>query len=390
MPEQLSDDATERPAAPPPGLKTLAIGGALIALVVVAVGSVNRAHATAAEQVMADENAIPTVQLVSATAGDGIEQLTLPGTVQAWNAANIFARVPGYVRRWQVDIGAHVAAGAVLATIDTPELDQQIARARAQLTSARAAEALATTTAARWHDLLATNAVSQQESDEKAGELAVKRAAVTAAQAELARLQALKAYATVRAPFAGIITARNVQIGDLVGPGAAQQTAMFALADTHMTRIYVSVPQATSARFRAGQTATLTVPEHPGRRFTARVAGDSAAVNGQTGTFLVQLVAGNADGALKAGDYAQVDFALHEGHVPTIIPASALSLGAHGTNVATVDARGHVHLHPISIGRDLGDRIEVASGLRPGERIVDNPPDSIAEGELVRVSAAHG
>lgn len=369
----------------PRGLKQLGIGTGAIALVVVVVGTLSRVHATETARTDAGYSAIPTVQLITAAAGDAKERVNLPGTVQAWNAANLFARVPGYVGRWNVDIGARVGEGAVLATIDTPELDQQIEQARARLVSAQAAESLAKTTAARWSDLLKTNSVSQQESDEKAAEWAVKRAAVDAARADIARLMAMKSYAMVRAPFTGIVTARNVQIGDLVGPGSVQQTAMFSVADVHRVRIYVSVPQSTSARFADGETATLTVPEYPGRSFTAHVVGNSAAVNGQTGTFQLQLVADNRDGALKAGDYAQVSFVLPEARVATIVPSSALSFGAHGSQVATVDARGHVHMRSITIGRDLGATVEVTAGLKPGERIVDNPPDSIADGELVRV-----
>ena len=189
--------------------------------------------------------------------------------MQAWNAAKLYARVGGYLRAWYRDIGAEVPAGAPLGQIDTPELDQQIAQARADVTSARANAALSKSTAARWNDLLTTNSVSKQEADEKNGDLASKNAAVQAAQANLDRLLASKAFATVRAPFAGVVTARNADIGDLVGPGATTQQPLFAVADVHKIRVYVSVPQAYSASMTQGLSATLTLPDYPGKTYPA-------------------------------------------------------------------------------------------------------------------------
>jgi RND family efflux transporter MFP subunit len=307
--------------------------------------------------------------------------------MEAWNAAKLYARVGGYLKAWYRDIGNDVSTGTALGLIDTPELDQQIAQARADVASARANAALAKSTAARWNDLLATNSVSKQEADEKNGDLAAKNAAVQAANANLGRLLALKAFATIRAPFAGVVTVRSADIGDLVGPGASSQQPLFAVADVHRIRLYVNAPQAYSAAMRPGLTATLTVPDYPGRSFTARVIGASGAISTQTGTLQVQLVADNPGGVLKPGGYAQVQFNL-SGQPGTVqIPSSSLIFRAEGTQVATVNRDGHIAMRSVRIGRDLGSHVEIISGLEHGASIVDNPPDSLAQGELVRVEA---
>ena len=278
-------------------------------------------------------------------------------------------------------------AGTPLARIDTPELDQQIGQARADLLSAQAHAQLARSTAARWNDLLSTHSVSQQEADEKNGELAVRNAAVTGARANLGRLLALKAFATVRSPFAGVVTARNAEIGDLVGPGSSAQP-LYQIADLSRIRVYVNVPQNNSAAIRSGMIATLTVPDYPGRTFQARVLGSSGAISGQSGAFQVQLLTDNPGEVLKPGGYAQVSFDV-PGGTGIQIPSSALVFRAAGTQVAMVGPDGRVRLRPILLGRDLGQTVEVASGLSASDRVVDNPPDSIAEGELVRVQGRH-
>ena len=327
--------------------------------------------------------------MVRQTADAG--QLTLPGTMQAWQDARLFARVSGYVQSWSKDIGAMVGAGTPLGRIDTPELDQQINQARAALSRARASAQLARSTARRWNDLLTDHSVSAQEADEKNGALAVDEAAVKGAEADLGRLLAQKAYATIRAPFAGVVTARNADIGDLVGPGASGQQPMFSLADASRIRLYVSVPQAYSATMARGLAATLTVPELPGRSFPARLAGTAEAIDPKTGTLQVELIADNPGLALKPGGYAQVAFSLPGRSGTAEVPASAVIFRAAGPQVATVDAAGHAHLHAITIGRDLGNSVEVLAGIAPGARIIDNPPDSLSEGEPVDVGAPnHG
>jgi RND family efflux transporter MFP subunit len=373
-------------ARAPRGLKIAGVVAAVAALGIVAAGVVDRSHQSSDAQHWSDARSIPVVHLVPVKPAAASGALTLPGTLAAWNAARLYARVAGYVRSWNKDIGAVVPAGAALARIDTPELDQQIGQARADLLSAQAHAQLARSTAARWNDLLSTRSVSQQEADEKNGELAVRNAAVVGARANLARLLALQAFATIRSPFAGVVTARNAEIGDLVGPGSGTQP-LFQVADISRIRVYVSVPQNESAAIRDGMPATVTVPDYPGRTFPAHVVGSSGAINGQSGAFQVQLVTDNPGGVLKPGGYAQVGFDV-PGGTGVQIPASALLFRAAGTQVALVGPDGHVHLRRITVGRDLGASVEVATGLAATDRIIDNPPDSISEGELVRVQ--HG
>ncbi|OAN64089.1 efflux RND transporter periplasmic adaptor subunit [Sphingomonas sp. TDK1] len=384
---------SEAPLSPqthaPRGLKTAGIAAVVIAGAVIALGTMSRAHDAGEAQHWSDARSIPVVHLVPVQAAAATGSLSLPGTLEAWNAAKLYARVGGYVRGWDKDIGATVAAGTPLAQIDTPELDQQIGQARADLASAIANAGLAKSTAARWNDLLTTHSVSQQEADEKNGELAVRNAAVNAARANLGRLLAMKGFATVRAPFAGVVTQRAADIGDLVGPSSGNQQPLFSVADVRRIRIYVSVPQVYSSAIHPGLAATLSVPDYPGRSFTAQVVGQSGAISQQSGAFQVQLVTDNPGALLKPGGYAKVGFNV-AGQPGTVqIPSSALVFRAQGARVALVGPDGHVHLQAIAIGRDLGPSVEVLGGLKPGDRIVDNPPDSVSEGELVRVQQSH-
>lgn len=382
-------DETLTHPSPPRGLRKagVVIGGVAALVVVAGLAVRARDHATTGQ--WSNAQATPTVHLITPAGSGEAQSLLLPGTIQAWNEARIFARVPGYIHAWYRDIGAKVAAGTPLGSIDTPEIDQQIIQARATLDRVRAEATLARSTAARWNDLLKSKAVSIQENDEKNADAKTHAAAVNEAAASLGRLLALKAYATVRAPFSGEITMRNADIGDLVGPGAAAQTPLFAMADEQRMRIYVSVPQQYGAAMQPGLTASLSIPEAPGRTFAAHIAATSGAVDSKSGTFVVQLVTENPGGVLKAGGYVQVHFNLPASHALVNVPASALVLRGQGTHVATVDSAGHVHLLQVVLGRDLGGSVEIASGLAPGTRIVDNPPDSISEGQSVRVETGN-
>lgn len=385
-----SEAQAGEPKSPAPkGLKIAGIVAGIVAIGTVVVGVAGRTGDTAQAQQWSDARSIPVVHLIAVKHDAAFDPLTLPATMAAWNAAKLYARVGGYVKAWYRDIGAHVGAGTPLGVIDTPELDQQIDQARAALASAVAERRLARSTATRWNDLLATHSVSQQESDEKNGSLAAKSASVDAAKASLGRLLALKNFATLRAPFAGVVTTRAADIGDLVGPGATSQQPLFAIADVSRIRVYIGVPQVYSAAVHAGLGATLTVPDYPGRTFSAHVVGDSGAVDPQSGTFQVQLVADNPGGVLRPGGYAQVRFDVPAGSASVQIPSSALVFRAQGTQVALVGGDGRVHLRRITIGRDLGQTVEVMSGLNAADRVVDNPPDSISDGELVRIEGRH-
>jgi len=367
----------------PRGLKLAGGIAAGAAILVVAAGAFSRIHTNVEAQHWSDARSIAVVHLVPVKPAATGGALALPGTLAAWNAAKLYARVGGYVRSWSKDIGAVVGTGAPLAEIDTPELDQQIGQARADLNSAEAAAGLARSTAARWNDLLSTTSVSQQEADEKNGELKVRQAAVAAARANLGRLLALKAFATIRTPFAGIVTARSADIGDLVGP--TSQQPLFSVADIRRIRVYVSVPQAYSAAIRPGLAATLTVPDYPGRTFPAHVIGSSGAINPQSGAFQVQLITDNSGEVLKPGSYAQVSFGVAGRAGAVQIPSSALVFRAQGAQVALVGPDDRIRLRKIVVGRDLGQTVEVASGLSATDRVVDNPPDSVSDGELVRI-----
>ena len=383
----MPDTSLETPPVPK-GLGRLGLVVGAVAVVVVAAGIAVRMHDESTARSVTSATAVPTVQVVRAAAAAGSQPLVLPGTLQAWNAAHIFARVPGYVHGWTHDIGAEVAAGAPLATIDTPDLDQQIIEAEAALRRTRTEAELARTTARRWQDLLASTAVSRQEADEKAADSATRAAGVDEARASLGRLLALKAYSTVSAPFAGVITLRNADIGDLVGPGATTQQPMFALADDRSLRVYVDVPQRYAPQMTKGLVADLSVPAWPGRVFAARVIGQSGGVDTKTGALRVELLADNADRRLKPGGFAQVSFRLPVPAGEVTIPASALILRG-GTRVATVDRAGRVRMLAVTIGRDMGSMVEITAGLSAATRIIDSPPDSLQDGDTVRV-AAHG
>jgi RND family efflux transporter MFP subunit len=368
-------------------VRIVGVVAAVAAVGIIAAGTISRASQTKEAQQWSDGTAVPTVHLISVSGNTDGQPLVLPATMQAWVGSKLYARVPGYVRSWQHDIGAHVAAGTALGVIDTPELDQQIVAARAQLAMTTAAQKLARSTAARWNDLLSDKSVSKQEADEKNGDLATRTAAVDAAKANLGQLTAMKDFAVLRAPFDGVLTARNADIGDLVGPNASSQRPIFAVAQTSRMRIYANVPQSYSAQMRPGLKATLVVPDFPGRSFTAEIIGNSGAIDSQTGNLQIQLAADNADGALKPGGFAQVKFALPARLDVVEVPSSTLIFRGASPQVATVDASGHIHMRQLILGRDLGRVVEVLSGLKHGDRIVDNPPDSLAERDLVRIGA---
>jgi RND family efflux transporter MFP subunit len=365
------------------------MGGVAVAaaLAVVGVGTLTRVRAADQLKTWTAGQAIPAVQVLQPSGPAGAQPLMLPGTVQAFYNAPIYARANGYVKAWYRDIGDHVRAGEVLALIDTPELDQELARAKANLASAVAAQQLAQTTANRWIKLLAEDAVSKQEQEEKTGDLLTKTAAVKAAQAQVDQYEAEASFKRLVAPFAGVVTARRTDVGALVNAGAGASNAeLFDVADVHKLRIYVRVPQNYSAALAPGMTAEVAVPEYPGRKFTATLVGSADAVNDQSGTVLVQLQAENGAGEMKPGDYAQVTFALAPQQGVVTAPASALIFRRTGVQVATVGPDNRIVMRPVVIARDLGTSVEIASGLGPQDRVVDNPPDSLSDGELVRVT----
>jgi RND family efflux transporter MFP subunit len=365
----------------------VAIVAVLIAGGVVAGGLVTRHNQGEQLKESAAERAVPTVTLVSmkdVPAGD----LELPARIEAWARAPIYARVSGYLSRWNVDIGTQVKAGQVLAQIDTPDLDQDLAQAQAQLAVARTGLTLAESTAGRWRSLVSQNAVSKQEADEKQNDFVSRQASVQALQASVSREQALKKYTTLVAPFDGVVTARNIDVGALVSVGGAAGSELFVVSDIRKLRVYVQVPQRQVALIKPGSKAELTVPERPGSSYTATVESAAQAIAAGSGTMLVQLVVDNKGGELLPGAYANLRFDLPLDADTVTVPPGALMMGKDGVRVATLDAANKVRIKKVSIGRDLGTAVQLAGGVGRADRIIESPPDGIAEGDVVRVAQA--
>jgi RND family efflux transporter MFP subunit len=368
-------------------LKRTGLAAALAAAAIVVIGMATRINAGHELAAAASENAVQTVTVVQPKRGAGKAELQLPGNVQAFNSAPIFARTNGYVRRWLVDIGDSVAAGQALAILDAPEVDQQLAQAQADYQTAIANQKLARTTAERWQTLLLKDAVSRQEADEKAGDFAAKTAVANAQLANVKRLRAMQGFERLTAPFAGVVTSRSAQIGMLVTAGNAASQPLFTVSDVHRLRIYVRVPQSFSSQIHPGLAVTLTVPEYPGRTFDAVLARTAGAVDPQSGTVLVELQADNRDRALKPGAYATVTFPLPASANALRLPGSAILFRGSGPTVVIVDDHSRARLQAVQIGRDQGKEVEIVSGLTGGERVVDTPPDAIENGDQLKVQA---
>jgi RND family efflux transporter MFP subunit len=305
--------------------------------------------------------------------------------VQAYYEAPIYARTSGYLKVWHTDIGATVKKGQVLAEIDTPEVDQQLRQAQADLATAQANYELARTTHERWQGLLATESVSQQDADQRAGDAAAKAAARQSAAANLARLRELESFKRVVAPFNGVVTQRNTDVGALINAGQNPGSALFRVADTHRLRIYVSVPQAYAAAIQPGLAAALVFADRPAQRYSASVASTARALDAASRTLQVELQIDNAAGELLPGSYAQVHFTLSAANTLRV-PVNTVLFRAHGLEVATLDNEHRVHLKSITQGRDFGTEIEVLTGVDAADILVVNPPDSISEGAPVRIA----
>lgn len=371
-------------------LMLLGIGSLSLAALLVASGLAARTRHEQAVVAWTETAAVPQVLVFQPQHNVLGDTLRLPAHLEAWSKAPIHARVSGYLKDWTQDIGTKVAAGQVLAHIDSPDLDQQVAQARARMIQQQANARLAQTTAERWQHLLASHSVSRQEADEKSSNAAAAKASAEAAAADYARLSALEDYKTIRAPFAGTITARHTDIGQLIKADNDSDPELFDLADTHKLRLYVPIPQNYASLIRPGLQAQLTVPEHPGQHFRAQLVGDSTAIDPRSGTLLAQFVAANPDGALMPGDYAEATLAIPADTHGVSIPASALIFRAQGTQVAVIDSAKRVHLRSIHIGLDLGERLVIDQGLQVSDQVIDNPPDALREGDLVQLADAGG
>jgi RND family efflux transporter MFP subunit len=295
--------------------------------------------------------------------------------------------VAGYLKSWKVDIGSEVKAGQLLAEIETPELDQQLLQARADLASAQANATMAEKSARRWQAMVGSDAVSQQEADEKSNDLMVKQSVVKALQANVERMEVLKGFARIQAPFAGTVTARSTDVGALINPGSSGGAELFVIADTRRLRLYVSVPQNQTAKIGPGTEAQVTVPERPGKRYPAKVEASAQAVQAASGTVLMQLSVDNSAGELLPGSYARVSLALPQAAEGLNIPVSALLFDKSGLRVATVDAENRVRLKTVTLLRDLGKSIDIGTGLTASDRVIESPPDGINDGDPVQIAA---
>lgn len=380
-------ESAHRPRIEPRSLRVAGIVAGAVLLGIVAIGLTTRARSNSELRAWTTENSVPAVALIDPSPAGSLATLQLPGRLEAYSEAPIYARADGYLKRWHADIGTPVRAGQVLAEIETPDLDQALAQARADLTKAQADAELANSTAQRWRSMKGTGAVSQQAVNEKVGDAASKNAAVTSAHANLERLVATQGFKRVVAPFAGIVTARNTDVGALITSGTGN--ALFTVSDTSKLRVYVQVPQVYMPAIQIGQGARLSVPEYPGRSFDARIERTARAISARSGGSLVQMVVDNGGGQLLPGGYADVSIGLASTSAGASIPASALIFNADGLHVAVLGAGDKAIMKPVSIVRDLGKTIEV-SGLAAGDRVIDSPPESLVAGDQVRPVQAGG
>jgi RND family efflux transporter MFP subunit len=398
-PAEVSQTDMERmtPMAAKPSSPWLLFGLAAIVLVlgiVIYSGIRERAQAENSLGVSTERAAVPIVNVVEPGSAGLTQEIVLPGNTQAFNDTPIYARTNGYLKHWYVDIGAHVKQGQLLADIDTPEVDQQLDQARADLKNAQANEQLAEITAARWQNLLKTNSVSKQETDQAVSDLSARQASVDSMAANVHRLEQLQSFEKVYAPFAGVITARNTDIGALINAGAGGvPQELFHMAAVSKLRVYVAVPEVDSLAAPTGAKATLTLDEFPGETFEGTIVRNSDSIDAATRTLNVEVDVNNAQGRIKTGAYASVHLKLpqaaHASAQSLTIPANTLLFRSEGLRVGVV-RNGRAELTPITIGRDFGATVEVVAGLQPADQVIVNPSDSLTSGTPVKVSIPGG
>lgn len=383
----MSHEATAAiPGRPPRVRMALAIGVGLASIGVIA-GLSLRVVESHELSTWTKAQLTPSVQVISASALSATQGLTLPGHLDAWIATPIHARVAGYLKQWNVDIGEKVKAGQVLALIDTPELDQQFEQAKAELVRAQANVRLADTTATRWKNLLDSHSVSKQEADEKASESETARANVVAATADVDRLAALESFKRIVAPFDGTVTARNTDIGDLISANNNGGEPLFSVADTSKMRLYTQVPQGYASSISPGMKVKLLVLGHGGETVGGTLIGTSHAINRASGTLLAQFEVDNPHQDLLPGDFAEVQLSTHAAANTVTIPATTLLFRAAGPQIAVLGKDNKVILRDVHIAMDLGDKLEIDQGLHPDDRIIDHPMDSLGQGDLVQLAA---
>ena len=361
---------------------------AIVAAVVMA-GLIPRWKATAALRNQTRDLAVPNVAVMHPKLGAPQNEVILPGDIQAFEDSPIYARTNGYLKKWYVDIGARVKSGQLLAEIETPEVDQQLDQARADLNTAQANYRLSQITANRYQDLLKTDSVAKQDVDNAVGDFQAKQAMVASAESNVRRLQELQSFEKIYAPFDGVITARNTDVGHLINSGAgAPATELFHMASLRQLRVYINVPQQYSPAAKPGLTADLTLQEFPGRRFKGTLVRTAGAIDVASRTLLVEVDVDNASGELLPGAYAEVHLKVPTGAPALIVPVSSLIFRNEGLQVGTVQDSDRAQLVKVTLGRDMGSEVEVISGLSPDDSVIINPPDSLVPGETVRVVAS--
>jgi len=329
------------------------------------------------------------VSVVHATRGSAVTDLTVPGTVQAFSESPVYARISGYLREWNADIGARVRKGQLLAVVDAPEVDQELSRARAMLTQAQANLQLASVTSARYRELIKSNSVSQQEVDNNNQNLNAQTANVQAASAEVRRLEQMQGFEKIYAPFDGVITARKTEVGDLINAGNSGVGAeLFRISNIATMRVYVNVPEVYSEPMASGVKATMEIASLPGRQFTGTVARTNNAIGISSRTLLTEVDVPNPKGELVPGGYAQVHFHLSLKTVPLVLPGNTILFQAEGPQVSVVNSQNRVDLRKVTLGRDFGNTIEILSGISQTDAVIANPPDYLVNGMPVAVQTA--
>ena len=377
------------PGASPPKKSSLFLVLFLVVILLVVVGALLMFQRRSEYKALADNTevqAVPTVAVFHPAAQSGDENLVLPGTLMAYIESPIYARTNGYLKKWYRDIGSRVNKGELLAEIDTPEVDQQLSQARADLATSQANAHLSEITAVRYSDLLKSDGVSKQEVDNANGDLAAKRAIVQSAEANVRRLEELKSFQRVEAPFSGVITRRNTDIGMLINAGnGGSSQQLFFLAQTDPMRVYVNVPEADASFIRPGIGAYLELTQFPGQKFQGKVVRTAEAIDLSTRTLLTEVDVPNKSAQLLPGGYAQVHLQVKITAQRIQVPVNALLFRSEGLRAVVIDANHHTRLQSLTIGRDFGSSLEVLNGLKPDDWIVLNPPDSLEDGQEVHV-----
>ncbi|QQN61462.1 efflux RND transporter periplasmic adaptor subunit [Bradyrhizobium diazoefficiens] len=380
----MSTDGVKIPARR--SLLTVAAAAVMVAGIVAGYGFMTRAQSKQEAVDWTDRQTVPTVSLASIIPSDPHQTLTLPGNIQPFNKAAIYARVNGYVESWTHDIGTPVKAGEPLAVIDAPDLDQQLSQAKATLASVRANLQIASLTASRNNVLLQKQIVAQQLADQTDADAKAKEAVVDANEANVRQLEAMQSFKTLAAPFDGVVTARSVELGMLISAGGSGQP-LFEVSDLHKVRIFVQVPQSFSAGLKPGMAATFEMPQYPGVQFDATLSHISQSINSTSHSMEVELETDNPDGKFFGGAYCNVHFKIPADPNRLQIPSTALVVGNKGTRVAILDGNNKIVLKDVELGRDFGSSVEVLAGLTSSDRVVDNPPEVLANGETVRLAA---